>query len=192
MKLHASLADMIHMSPITSYLLIFLLLTWICVRTAVLWVVLALLGGSAGAGTALRHPFSHPSLFHQRSFSSIIPVNSLLSQSPSCTSCKSSSSSHSFRFKSQCSALCQAPGGSSVGISGSPQPRGCRGIFGQFCISLLWCVGVPVRISGITLVPTLCTHLSQRFMKWYFQRVKHYLSQVLWSIDNKWEKTLGS
>lgn len=60
MKLHAGLADMIHMSPISSNLFLFLLLTWICVRTAVLPVELALVGGSAGAGTASRHPFSLP------------------------------------------------------------------------------------------------------------------------------------
>lgn len=201
MKLHASLADMIHMSRISSNLFLFLPLTWICVGTAVLPVVLPLLGARQGQG---RHPGipspepslpspepsllpSHPSS-RQRSFSSTIPVNCLLSQSHSRTACKSSSSSHSFRFKSWCSVLCKARGEGSGGISGSPQPRGCRRIFCQFGISLLWCVSVPVWSSGIALVPTLCTSLSGRFMKWYFQGVKHYLSQVLWSIDNKWDK----
>lgn len=142
MKLRESLADIIHMSPITSNLFLFLLLTWICVRTA----VLALVG--ARQGQASLFP-THPSS-RQSSFSSAIPGHCLLSQRCSCPSCKSSSSSQGFGFKSQCSALCKAPAESSMGISGSPQPSGCRRVFCQFCISLLWCVSVPAWRSGIS------------------------------------------
>lgn len=156
--------------------------------------------GLSRAGRASRHDnlCYHSSLFLTHPcVSSLFPSEMVqlshswvLSAQPehSGTACKASSGRHSFGFKSQCSALCKAPGERSGGISGSPQSSGCRRIFCQFFISLLGCVSVPVRRSGITLVPILCMCLSWRFMKWYFQGVKHYLSQVLWSIDNKWDK----
>lgn len=153
---------MIHMSPITSNLFLFLLLTGICVRIVVLSIAIALVGGSAWAGMASGHsqcagtllpslstaqpPHWSPSPIGDR-LAKLFLVNCLLSRSHSRTACKLFSSSYSFRFKSLCSAICKVHGEISVGIcwsSGSPKPDCCRHIFRQFCLYLLWCVSVPV------------------------------------------------